>query len=156
MITVKDINKAFVKKITDVLKDTDYKDVKFTSKDITKEIIRPCFYFDLGVTNTVGKATWKLKERQLECYIYYFCKDNKERKIDLLTMQGLLEEILVGDLVVDGSFLFQIEECNFDYRHKDGYLQASVELYSLEEIEIIDTHEPIENLIMKEDLQYDT
>lgn len=146
MITIKDINKAFVKKITDALKETEYKDVKFTSKDITEEIPRPCFYFDLGTTNTVGKATWKLKERQLECYIYYFCKDNKERKIDLLTMQGLLEEILIGNLVVNGSFLFQIEDCNFDYRHKDGYLQATVSLYSLEEIEIIDNYEPMENL----------
>lgn len=145
MISIKDINKAIVKKANIKLKNTEYEDVKFVSTDITEEIIRPSFYLDLGIKNKIGQV-FQMKERNLELFLYYFCKDTGSKKTDLMTMQGYLEDILLGELIVNESFYFYIEDVDFETRNKDGYLIAKFELYSLEEIEVIDNYQPMENL----------
>ncbi|SFA70167.1 phage tail terminator family protein [Clostridium frigidicarnis] len=145
MITLKDINIALTKKVTDGLKDTEYKDVVFTSTDITEKIQRPCFYIDLGVTNST-KQKFGMKERELQIYLYYFCKDTKAKKKDLLIMQDYLDNILLGDFWVTETFLYGIENIEHELRHADGYLITQFTLFSNEEIEIVDNYKTMENL----------
>lgn len=146
MITIKDINKAIVTQVTTGLANTEYNNIKFTSTDITEEIVRPCFYFTPGADNKIGMATKSLKERSLEVNLFYFAKDRAKNKLDLLTMQDYLENIFLNEIVVNGSFYFGVDEISFETFTKDGYMIATIQLYSLEEVEIVDTSELMEEL----------
>ena len=112
-------------------------------------ITRPSFYLDFA-TNTTNKFNYSLKERKLQVELFYFAKTRDNSKIELLKIQDVLENLFLNEIKVTDSFYFSPSEVEFTVNKTDGYLIASLELYSLEDIEIIDTSEYADQLIYKQ------
>ncbi|MBU3145727.1 DUF6838 family protein [Clostridium sp. CF012] len=135
IVTLKTINFAIVTQITNALKDTAYKDVKFASTDIVEKITRPSFYIDFQ-NNKTNLMLANARERNLELRLFYFCKNIKNSKIELMDMQDLLSAIFISHLKIDEETYIHIHECDFDINKKDGYLILKIaELYLLEQLE---------------------
>lgn len=149
---------ALMTQITQGLKGTQYeidessdeipKGVRFSSTDIEEKIFRPSFYIDFE-ENKTGKFNYHNKERTLKVKLYYFAKTLEDSQIELLEIQDFLENIFLDGLKVSESFFIPIENIDIDVRHQNGLLICDFDLYTIEEIEITDTHEIMEDLTLK-------
>lgn len=136
MITLKDINKAIVTQVKEGLRDTPYVNVGFSSTDIEKSIIRPSFYVEF-LSNKTGRFNANNKERTLHIQLFYFPTMHIKNKMEILEVEGLLEDVFIDSLKINDNFIIPINEVDFDIT--DGTLIANIELYTIEEIEDTDT-----------------
>ena len=134
MVTLEDINKFIVKQVKQGLINTTYNVVGFSSTDIKEEIIRPCFYIEF-FKNKVGKFNASNKERKLTTKLYYFALSPNKYKIELMEIQDLLEGIFLEGLRVNDTFIIPINDgIEFDIDKANGFLIATFDLYTIEEI----------------------
>lgn len=146
IVTLIDINRAIIENVTLALAETEFSNIKFSSTAIVEGITRPSFYLDFE-TNKTKKPNCKLKERNLNVKLFYFAKTRDNCKIELLKIEEMLENLFLEEIKITDSFYLPTPEVEFDVNKTDGYLTAEFELYSLEEIEIVDLSEPAEELI---------
>lgn len=130
-MNLKDINKAVVIQVTEALKDTVFKDVKFSSTDITENITRPSFYIDFQ-NNKTGLMNAFNKERNIELKLFYFAKTRENNKLELMDIQEQLENIFIKYIKVNEDFYIPITNILFDVAKDQGCLVATIELYTLE------------------------
>ncbi|KZL93554.1 phage tail terminator family protein [Clostridium magnum] len=128
---MKDINKAVVIQVTQGLINTTFKNVKFTSTDITENLTRPSFFIDFE-NNKTGLMNAFNKERNVELKLFYFSKTRKNNKLELMDMQEQLENIFLKYIKVNDDFYIPINNIDFDVVKEQGYLLATIELYTLE------------------------
>lgn len=134
IINLKNINKAIIDQVIEGLKDTQFKDVKFSTTDIREKIVRPCFYLEFN-SNETGLINKFIKERTLETKLYYFCKDKEKPKIEIMEIQEQLENIFLRYVKVKDDFYMYVRDVSFYVNKNDGFLIMDLELYSLEMIE---------------------
>lgn len=84
------------------------------------------------------------KERNLTIRIYYFPKNIEKSRIERLKMIDDLEEAFLGTLWINESFAIPAEEIEFE--ETDGVLIASIDSYTMEEIENDITEDMMEEL----------
>lgn len=134
MVTLEDINIAIVNQMTQGLINSSYSAVEFSSTDIKEEIIRPCFYVEF-FKNKTGKFNANNKERKLTTKLYYFAADPTKYKLELMEIQDLLEGIFLEGLKVNDNFIINIDNgIEFDIDKQNGFLIATFDLYTIEEI----------------------
>lgn len=117
--------------VTEGLKDTVFKGIKFTSTDITENITRPSFFIEFK-NNKTGLMNAFNRERNAELNLYYFTKTRKNNKLELMDIQEQLENIFMKYLKINDDFYIPIEKIEFDVVKEPGYLVATIELYTLE------------------------
>lgn len=141
MIRIKDVIKA----INTLLK-ANFQDIKMSSKDIRRCIIRPSFYVDLEQNDSM-QFNSICKENTLTVRIYYFPSDSNNNRIELLDVQEKLNNIFLKGLSVNEDFYIYFTEDNKpEFITVDGVLQLKLELYYLQEIEDTNTYEMLEEL----------
>jgi hypothetical protein len=145
IVTLIDIYKAIISKITVALTDTEFSTTKFSSTSIVEGITRPSLYLDFQ-NNKTNKFNYYIKERKLYVELFYFATIRDNAKIELLKIHDILENAFLEELQVLETFYFPVSEVKFDVNKTDGYLTCSFELYSLEEIEMLDLSEYMETL----------
>ncbi|MFL0251254.1 DUF6838 family protein [Clostridium neuense] len=134
MITLKVISKAIATQIKQGLINTSYSTVDFSSTDIKEEIKRPCFYIDF-FKNKTGKFNASNKERTLTTKLYYFATNIRKCKLELMEIQDLLENMFLEGLKVNDNFIVNIDDgIEFDIDKQNGFLAATFDLYTVEEI----------------------
>ena len=148
IVTLIDIYKAIISKVTVALTDTDYSTTTFSSTSITENITRPSLYLDFS-NNKTNKFNFYIKERSLRVELFYFATIRDNAKIELLKIQDILENAFLEEIKVSDTFYFPVSEVEFDVNKTDGYLVCSFELYSLENIEFVDLSEYMETLEIK-------
>ncbi len=117
--------------------------VEIDSKDITEKFNRPSFRTELeGLKTSAFMTTYK--ERNLTIRIYYFPKNIEKSRIERLKMIDDLEEAFLGTLWINESFAIPAEEIEFE--ETDGVLIASIDSYTMEEIENDITEDMMEEL----------
>lgn len=150
MITIIDIYKAIKDAVLSNLTDTQYSTIEFSSTDITEKIIRPCFYLNYD-NNRTKKANASNKDRNLDVELFFFAENRDDCRLDLMTMEGLLEDILLKDIKVLDNFYIPISDFNFKSNKDKGYLIATFELHTIEMIQDTVETETLEILNIKED-----
>ncbi|MGJ8756294.1 phage tail terminator family protein [Clostridium botulinum] len=141
------MNKAIVQQVKEGLKDTDYKDIQFSSTDIREKITRPSFYVDF-LENKTSMLNGEASQRNFDIGLFYFSQNRETNKIELLEMQDLLSLIFQNGIKVYDDYYIAVNECEFDSRGEEGLLITTLsDLYSLSEIE--QTGEPLEELEME-------
>lgn len=138
IITLKDINTAIVSQIKEGLSNTTYSTVDFASTDIKEIVVRPSFYIEFA-DNKTGRFNNSNKERTLNTKVYYFPTDKYKYKIELMEVQGYLEDIFLEYLKVTDDFYIDINEIDFDIT--SGVLICTISLYTIEDI----SNEPFTN-----------
>ncbi|WP_373370283.1 phage tail terminator family protein [Clostridium botulinum] len=147
MVTLKEINKAIVKQVTEGLKSTDYKDIPFVSTDIREKVIRPSFYVDFA-ENRTSLLNAEANQRLFDVRLFYFAKNRETSKIELLEIQDLLSLIFQTGIKVSDDYYISVFECEFDSRGEEGLLITTLaDLYTISEKE--QTGEPLEELEME-------
>ncbi|WP_341480373.1 phage tail terminator family protein [Clostridium botulinum] len=147
MVTLKEINKAIVKQVTEGLKSTDYKDIPFVSTDIREKVIRPSFYVDF-TENKTSLLNGEAEQRNFDVRLFYFAQNREQNKIEMLEIQDLLSLIFQTGIKVSEDYYISVFECEFDSRGEEGLLITTLaDLYSLSEKE--QTGEPLEELEME-------
>nr|DAE74099.1 MAG TPA: tail completion protein [Caudoviricetes sp.] len=138
MVKLSEILKA----VNDKLAKT-FPKVEIDSKDITEKFNRPSFRTELeGLKTSAFMTTYK--ERNLTIRIYYFPKNIGKSRIERLKMMDDLEEAFLGTLWINESFAIPTEEIEFE--ETDGVLIASIDSYTMEEIENDITEDMMEEL----------
>lgn len=141
MITIKDVIKAI-----NILIKSNFPDIKISSKDIRRCIIRPSFYVDLEQNDSI-QFNSMCKENTLTVRIYYFPSDMNNNRIELLDVQEKLNNIFLKGLSVNEDFYIYFTEDNKpEFTIVDGVLQLKLELYYLQLIEDTNTYEMLEEL----------
>ncbi|KOF56813.1 hypothetical protein AGR56_09110 [Clostridium sp. DMHC 10] len=134
MVALEDINKSIVKQVKQGLINTAYNAVGFSSTDIKEEIIRPCFYVEF-FKNKTGKFNASNKERKLTTKLYYFALNPNKYKLELMEIQDLLEGTFLEGLKINDNFIINIDDgIEFDIDKQNGFLTATFDLYTIEEI----------------------
>jgi len=136
IVTLIDIYKAILSKVTTALVGTEFSGTKFSSTSIVEGITRPSLYLDFQSNRTI-RFNYSLKERTLKVDLYYFAKVRDNAKIELMKIQDILENIFLEELKAAETFYFPTSEVEFDVNKIDGYLTCSFELYSLEMIDFV-------------------
>lgn len=124
---------------------TDIKKVKIVAQDLTEPVIRPCIKVEIDSCKSSRLAHFK--EKSLTCRIYYFASDRNKYKIENSIMGDILENAFLDGLKVEEGFLIPIDEV--ETYVADSVLVCSFDLYTAELIPIIDTAEPMEQIIYK-------
>ncbi len=137
MIALSSILKAVNQNILNALADTDYSNVKITSKDFTDGIIRPSIR--VLYNSSAGKYNASLKERLLNIKILFYAKDKNNYNLDNINMQDILENAFLEDLFIQEGFYMPYCNSNGDIEGiesevVDTVLQCSFNLYSRENI----------------------
>ena len=145
MIGIKDIIAA----INNLLKE-NFPDVKRQSTDIRQGYTRPCFYTEMD-RDMANKLNTRLREKTVSIRIYYFPTTEYDSRVELLNIQDKLEDIFLEGVWITPSFFMPTfqqdgQDSGLDFVIVDGILQLQFYLYSIQEIEDTDTHEPLENL----------
>ena len=136
IITLSQIQEAIVNNITQALIGSEFDGVVFSSTNIAEKITRPSFYLDFEDSN-LKRFNYSTRERDLYVKLYYYAKNKNTSKLELLKIQELLENLFLEEIKVTDNFYFPVSEVEFDRNKNDGYLTASLNLYSLEEIDFI-------------------
>ncbi|WP_459808493.1 phage tail terminator family protein [Clostridium botulinum] len=147
MVTLKEINKAIVQQVKEGLKDTDYKDIQFSSTDIREKITRPSFYVDFQ-ENKTSLLNGEASQREFDVRLFYFAQNREQNKIELLEIQDLLSEIFQSGIKITEDYYIPVFQCEFDSRGEEGLLITTLaDLYAMSEKE--QTGEPLEELEME-------
>jgi len=148
IVTLIDIYKAIISTVNLALTDTVFSTTKFSSTSIVEDITRPSLYLDFS-NNKTNRFNFYIKERSLQVELFYFATVRDNAKIELLTIQNILENAFLEEIKVSDTFYFPTSETEFYVNKTDGYLTCKIELYSLENIEFVDLSEYMETLGME-------
>ncbi|HID0817766.1 TPA: phage tail terminator family protein [Clostridium botulinum] len=141
------MNKAIVQQVKEGLKDTDYKDIQFSSTDIREKITRPSFYVDFQ-ENKTSLLNGEASQREFDVRLFYFAQNREQNKIELLEIQDLLSEIFQSGIKITEDYYIPVFQCEFDSRGEEGLLITTLaDLYAMSEKE--QTGEPLEELEME-------
>ncbi|EQC1537547.1 phage tail terminator family protein [Clostridium botulinum] len=125
------MNKAIVQQIKKGLKDTDYKDIQFSSTDVREKITRPSFYVDF-TENKTSMLNGEASQRNFDVRLFYFAKNRETSKIELLEIQDLLSLIFQTGIKVTDDYYISVFECEFDSRGEEGLLITTLaDLYAM-------------------------
>ena len=125
MISLKEVMLAINRKINESLQ------MNVDSKNLEEEFERPSVRTSIDNLKT-SAFMQSMKERNFIVRIYYFSKNREKNKIELLEIQGKLEEAFFSHLKVKGAFFIYIDEIIFNVT--DGILIGEFEVRTLEEI----------------------
>ncbi|MBY6846790.1 hypothetical protein HYI19_18525 [Clostridium botulinum] len=133
-----------MQQVKEGLKDTDYKDIQFSSTDIREKIIRPSFYVDF-TENKTSLLNGEARQRNFDVRLFYFAQNREGNKIELLEMQDLLSLIFERSIKIDDDYYIATNEIEFDSGGEEGLLIATLtNLYAISVME--QTGEDLEEL----------
>ncbi|ULO09668.1 hypothetical protein H1230_13360 [Paenibacillus sp. 19GGS1-52] len=124
MITLINVAEAINQKLIDILPD-----IPIQSSDIREGFGRPCLYVDF---DSVVPAKYGPKglDRTISVIIYFFPTSQTNYKLELLTVQDMLETAFVDNFkIVDG---FVVYPSNLSSDKVDGILQVSFDIQLIE------------------------
>ncbi|ENK1244722.1 hypothetical protein AB2063_002935 [Clostridium botulinum] len=120
-----------MQQVKEGLKDTNYKDIQFSSTDIREKIIRPSFYVDFA-ENRTSLLNAEANQRFFDIRLFYFAQNHGQSKIEVLEIQDLLSQIFEKSIKIDDDYHITINEIEFDSRGEEGLLIATLtELYAM-------------------------
>ena len=132
MLSLKDIVKAVNNEIS-----LNFPNININSKDIKEGFKRPSFFIDIENDKT-NKFNAVTKDKTLTIRIYYFPSDKYQNRVELLEMQDKLENMFYQGLKINDNTFIPLAD-DMDAIVVDGVLQISLYLYTIEEIDDIDT-----------------